>query len=250
MKKVLGVLFALLCLPPAIIFADEEKEKEKVKVYVFEAGGCPYCEMQMEYLKGLDSYKKKFVIVDKQLYIDHENWEQGKDYELGVAVVEAFNKAGFKDASYQGTPLVVISDLYAAAAYSEDLEEIIDKAYEEGDKDVVSCIADGGQGCIAVVEKESTGSKGLVIAILGVVALVGGIVYISMSKNKEENINDFDEDEEDYDDEEDIEYEEEKVKPAKVAKTPTKKSTNTKKSTTTKKSTQSRKTNTSKTRKK
>ena len=48
--------------------------KEKVKVYIFEAGGCPYCEMQEDYLKGLESYNKKFEIIKKELYIDHVDW--------------------------------------------------------------------------------------------------------------------------------------------------------------------------------
>ena len=50
--------------------------KEKVKVYIFEAGGCPYCKLQEDYLKGLDSYNKKFEIVNKELYIDHIDWQR------------------------------------------------------------------------------------------------------------------------------------------------------------------------------
>ena len=114
MKKFLLILFTLLFMLPLTIFADGE-EKAKVKVYVFEAGGCPYCEAQTEYLKGLDGYNKKFEIVSKELYVDHVEWAEGKDYDLGVKVANAFLNAGFKDASYKGTPFVVISDMYAAA---------------------------------------------------------------------------------------------------------------------------------------
>ena len=58
-KKLLSVLFTLLILIPLGINAEE---KEKVKVYIFEAGGCPYCEAEVEYLKGLEGYNKTFTI--------------------------------------------------------------------------------------------------------------------------------------------------------------------------------------------
>lgn len=147
MKKIKNVLLLLLAL---VIFCGVTgvNAEEKVKVYVFEAGGCPYCEAELEYLKGLSSYNDKFEIIQKELYIDHVDWKWGKDYPVGKAVAEAFLSAGFEDASYQGTPFVVISDLYAAAAYSTNLEEIINQAYEAGDKDVVGCYANDGTNCL------------------------------------------------------------------------------------------------------
>lgn len=150
MKKVLfGLLLVLLF--PLMVFA---KENKLVKVYIFEAGGCPYCEAEIDYLKGLSSYKKKFTIVQKELYVDHVNWAQGKDYELGVKVANTFKAAGFTGADYYGTPFVVISDLYAATSYSTDLEEVINNAYKQGDKDIVSCIASGKEECIKGVTAE------------------------------------------------------------------------------------------------
>ena len=152
--------------------AEPEVDKSKfVKVYVFEAGGCPYCEMEKEYLQGLDSYNKKFEIVTKELYIDHVDWEPGSDYELGVNVANYFQRKGFANAKYTGTPFVVISDLYAAATYSTSLESYIDTAYEVGDKDIVGQIERGE----LVEEKES--HVGVIIAI-GVV-LVGGIAGLA-----------------------------------------------------------------------
>ena len=139
MKKILVVLFALLLMIPVVSL--NAKEKAKVKVYIFEAGGCPYCEAEVEYLQKLDSYNKKFTIERRELYVDHVNWAPGRDYELGKAVAEKFQNDGFEDASYQGTPFVVISDLYAAATYSTSLESYINDAYKKGDKDVVNQIA-------------------------------------------------------------------------------------------------------------
>ena len=152
MKKVKLLLFTVLC---SILFIGTTEAKEKVKVYVFEAGGCPYCEKEIEYLEGLDSYNKKFEVIEKELYVDHIDWEEGKDYDLGVKVAEAFLKKGYSNASYQGTPFVVISNIYAAASYSESLESVIDKAYEEGDKDIVGCFSDDGENCADKIE-EST----------------------------------------------------------------------------------------------
>ena len=74
---------------------------------------------------GLSSYGKKFEIVRKELYVDHETWAKGADYKLGVKLAKAFNKAGYDNADYTATPFVIISDVYAATGYSEELEEYI-----------------------------------------------------------------------------------------------------------------------------
>ena len=110
MKKLFILLFAALLFIPINAKADE-----KLKIYMFEAGDCPYCEAQMEYFKTLEGYDENFEVVRKELYVDHVDWKPGKDYDLGVTVADAFKNAGFEDASYEATPFVVISDVYAAA---------------------------------------------------------------------------------------------------------------------------------------
>jgi len=188
MKKVLIVVFAFLCFLPISIFAEE-----KVKVYMFESGGCPYCEMELEYLENLETYNTEFEIVRKELYIDHVDWEPGADYNLGVEVADVFNAAGYKDASYTGTPFVIISDIYAAAAYNADLENVIHQAYVEGDMDAVSCIQNGGSDCVRPINNNTSDidGNGKAIAILAVVALVVVVVYIIKLKkpNVEEEKN-------------------------------------------------------------
>jgi hypothetical protein len=155
-KRILFVfLFAFL-----ILGVSKVEAKGKVKVYIFEAGGCPYCEAEIEYLKGLDSYNKKFEIVKKELYVDHIDWQPGKDYELGKKVADSFNAVGFTNATYQATPFVVISDLYAVSSYTESLENVINQAYEEGDKDIVSCIEKGNTDCLAHIKVEDTTETG------------------------------------------------------------------------------------------
>ena len=220
MKKILLGLVAMLLFVPTTLFAAE-----KVKVYMFESGGCPYCEAELEYLKGLDGYKKTFEVIRKELYVDHIDWEPGKDYDLGVEVANAFNEQGYEDASYSGTPFVVISDIYAAATYSEDLEQYIKQAIEEGDRDAVSCIEDGGYDCIRPNESaiagdvaEASENAGIILAVVGGVAFIVLIVYILRNKMKEE-----------------VEEKEEKVKEEKTKKTATKKTTNKNKKETKKK---------------
>ena len=208
MKKIILSFIAIMLMVLTVPFVDaakktskdtskdtktEEVEKEEVKeeektedesedlvtVYIFQAGGCPYCEAEIEYLKGLESYGKKFKIVTKELYVDHVDWAHGADYDLGVKVAEAFKNQGFNDASYEATPFVVISDLYAAASYNTNLESYIDKAYEKGDKDVVKCISEGKEECFS-------GHKYDTIIIIGIfVVLIGGIAGLVVASKKD-----------------------------------------------------------------
>ena len=148
MKKILSGVIAILCCLPLVVSAAD-----KVKVYIFYAGGCPACEAQIEYLEGLDGYNKTFEVVEKELYIDHIDWKQGADYELGTKVADAFSKAGY-DASVNATPLVVISDSYAVNSYNSALETVINEVAKSGDKDIVGCIEDGRSDCdIPIIEQ-------------------------------------------------------------------------------------------------
>ena len=172
---------------------SKSNKDAKVKVYIFEAGGCPYCEAQIEYLKGLEGYDKTFEVVEKELYVDHIDWVQGKDYALGVKVANAFNDAGFEQASYQGTPFVVISDIYASASYNPGLEETINIAVEEGDNDVVGCFEKGDECDIrenlSDTEKQirDVRTNNLINYIIIYVLLGGIIVYLFLNRNKKDN---------------------------------------------------------------
>ena len=161
--------------------------KEKVKVYIFESGGCPYCKLEEEYLKGLDSYNKKFEIIKKELYIDHIDWQNGKDYDLGVKVANEFKKNGFSDATYTATPFVVISDLYAKASYSTSLEEIINKAHEKGDKDIVGCFEKGNNNCLNHLKennKSNNSDVSLVIIICFIIIMCAYVIKSNADKKE------------------------------------------------------------------
>ena len=235
MKKLLTIILS------AILMISVVNAEGKVKVYLFEAGGCPYCEEEEKYLKGLDGYNKTFEIVKKELYVDHVEWKEGKDYELGKKVAEAFNKAGFEDASYTGTPFVVISDLYAAASYSTSLESLINAAYEEGDKDAVTCIQNNGENCIRsnklenlAADSEKINSKiGVAIAIVGGILFIGACVYAFKNHNNEV-VDETEDDEKIEEAEEEAVVEEKKEVKKEVKKTTKKPAT---KKTTTKKTT-------------
>ena len=161
---------------------------KKVKVYIFEAGGCPYCELEEEYLKGLDSYNKKFEIIKKELYIDHVDWQKGKDYDLGVKVANGFKNIGFSDARYDGTPFVVISDLYATASYSTSLEDIINEAYEKGDKDVVGCFENGNNNCLNHLKENNKSNNSDVSLIIIICSIIIICVYIIKSNADKKEI--------------------------------------------------------------
>ena len=188
MKNRILLLLTLVLFLPTLVNA-----KDKVKVYLFEAGGCPYCVKEEEYLKGLDGYDKTFTIVKKELYVDHVDWAEGKDYALGKKVAEAFNSFGFEDASHEATPFVVISDLYAASAYNTSLESVINEAYEKGDKDIVSCYADGKEDCLNHLAKEdnkvtdndsATGANTWVVAVMGLLVIGTIIVKSTIDTNR------------------------------------------------------------------
>ena len=84
--KIKKIIFYILIVISMFLITKVDA-KEKVKVYIFEAGGCPYCEAEIEYLEKLHSYNEKFEIIRKETYIDHIEWEEGKDYQLGVKVL-------------------------------------------------------------------------------------------------------------------------------------------------------------------
>ena len=146
----------------------------------------------MEYLQGLDSYNEKFEIVEKELYVDHVDWEDGKDYALGKKVAEAFLAADpvkFKDATYQATPFVVVSDVYAAAGYNSSLETVINEVYEDGDKDIVKCYEKGKTNCLDHLKEESSSggsSVGVIITniICVIVLLVTYLIKSSCDTNR------------------------------------------------------------------
>lgn len=203
MKKrniIICLLLVLLVMPFPVLAAKKKTTtttttttadvSKMVKVYVFEKDGCSYCEAQKEYLQKLDSYNKKFVLVTKKLY--DENWNASTDYEIGAKVAEAFATAKF-DTDVSSTPLVVISDIYAANAYSDSLEETINKAYEEGDKDAVTCLEKGGKNseCIrGAKDAPNTDVTGLLIFLVAIGIVVAIIVTSRINKNNTEYYND------------------------------------------------------------
>lgn len=194
-RNIIICLLMVLCILPLQVFAAKKTTtttttttadvSKMVKVYLFEKDGCSYCELQKEYLQGLDSYNKKFTLVIKQLY--DANWNPAEDYELGAKVAEAFSTANF-ETDVNGTPLVIISDIYGANVYSDSLEETINKAYEEGDKDAVSCLEKGGKNseCVRGAKDEADHDMaGLLIFLIAIGIVVAIIVTSRVNKNTE-----------------------------------------------------------------
>ncbi len=165
-KIILVFIVALLLVLPISTKEVNAEEEKKVKVYVFEAGGCHWCQQEKQYLQGLETYGKKFEIIVKELYVDTDSWAEGADYELGKKVATAFNEAGFKQAKYDSTPFVVISDIYAASKYNDDLEQYIDKAFNEGDKDIVGCFERNELNCLSVAKETKEDISSLIFWVI------------------------------------------------------------------------------------
>ncbi len=193
MKKVLSFVLVFMLVLGVTACGSSKKSSDKVKVYVFFAGGCPYCENEIQYLKSLEDYDKTFEIVEKELYVDHIQWQPGKDYDTGVKVATAFYEKGFKNASYQGTPFVVISNIYAEASYNPNVADIIKQAYEEGDEDVVGKIEKGESYNIPEFQTEtdkkiSDLKKCVTVNCIITYSLLGLIIiYLVYSKVKTNN---------------------------------------------------------------
>lgn len=185
MKKLKLLLLSLLLIIPFNMVKAEEGVLEPVKVYVFYAPGCHWCEEQFNYLEALDSYNEKFVVVRKELF-QSDLRTPGADYDLGQDVGTAFTQAGFTNARPEGTPYVVVSDLYAASAYNDSLETVINQAYEAGDKDVVGCIEAGNDNCIegAVSTKKELSPKMFIILGISVVIIVPLLIFVNSYINK------------------------------------------------------------------
>lgn len=216
MKRCLVLIFCLLVILPTCVFAAK-KNKNLVNVYIFEAGGCGYCAQQIEHLKSLPSYNKKFKIVEKELYESTSTWKQGADYKLGSSVANLFYDQGFTDASITGTPFMVISDLYAATGYytASKLEEIIDQAYKDGDKDIVSCVEKGKSNCldkdakpVVTPQPTTTSSTTTTARTLSdkekknngvILIIVLGIAVVLMFISRKGNVNNLDDEDEDDD---------------------------------------------------
>lgn len=177
------ILTFVLFIMPVFVMADE---KEPVKVYVFLAPDCGYCEKEIEYLESLETYNEKFVIVEKELFASIHSSQLGEDYELGEKVAEAFRNAGFRQANTSGTPFVVISDIYARTSYNDNLESVIEEAYEAGDKDIVKCIEDGNNECLPKSENNLS-AKAMIVLSGSVIVIIGVIFAVALITNKKEN---------------------------------------------------------------
>ncbi|MDE6142206.1 MAG: hypothetical protein K2G03_06345, partial [Bacilli bacterium] len=77
---------------------------------------------------------------------------------------------------------------YGANVYSDNLEETINKAYEEGDKDAVSCLEKGGKNseCVRGAKDEADHDMaGLLIFLIAIGIVVAIVVTSRVNKNTE-----------------------------------------------------------------
>ena len=167
-------LLVIVCafLTVILFISPDVKEKEKVNVYVFVANGCPFCEEQLKYLIELDTYSEEFEIVTKELNIDNINWEPGKDYDLGMKVGKLFH------ADIDGTPFVVVSNIYGKVGFNNDLRDTISRAYNLGHTDVVSCVEHGYEHCMESKYLPVKENKYLPVRIIEIITILFGLVFL------------------------------------------------------------------------
>ena len=234
MKKIFGVLLALLVAVMPLFGVSAEGEKEKINFYIFYGDGCGFCASLHEYTDQLQKnkeYKDMFTIVD------YEVWSNTQNATLMTKVGEYFGT------EVSGVPFYVIGDKYFSGFSAESspaqIEAAIKAAYEN--KEYVDIVAGIGEGTITVGDAQlsenddKTQNNIVGYIILGITAII--IVAIIFGRSQETY---YDEDEE-VEEEEEIEEDEEEEevveeKPKKeVKKTNTKatsKATTTKKATT------------------
>ena len=178
---IISIVVAIFLIITLFFSPDVIRDKDLPTVYVFSAGGCPFCEEEMKYLRGLKYYNERFLVKEKELYVDHIKWEKGKDYELGYEVADLFKTKFGDDAKLRGTPYVVIGNVYAASGLNEDLETIIKDTYDSKYYiDVVDCVKNKGTDCLKEKKKGSLSASYLPVKIIELIVMITGFILIGL----------------------------------------------------------------------
>lgn len=190
MKKF--TLFVLLiCI---LGLSVKAQDNDLVKVYVFVSKNGFYSDLSEEAiksLKGLESYGKKFEIIEKEAYVYSSKFgdaEDGKDLELFKKVIAVYNEAGF-DYTYTQTPTAIVSDEFIPGVDLDFVDKVVNDAYENGDKDLVGCIDRGENDC-SVQEKETNNTKAdilkkiLIFIVIFFILMACFIIYFILDGKK------------------------------------------------------------------
>ncbi len=175
MKKINKILLVMVVLFIGLL---NVKAEEKVKVYVFGSNGCPHCTAQREYLTNLNKTNNKFEMVYYEL--------DSQAASLCQAVASKFYEKGYANASCQYTPMVIVGSKYAQTGNNENLEVVINQAYEEQQPDIVKCVQNNQGNCDSLIydlfpDKEEID---MTTKVFLAVVILGGAGYFLAKKYK------------------------------------------------------------------
>ena len=191
MKKYLSLALVLLVMMMPLMGVDAKKKTttttaagKKVNFYVFYSESCSVCSNLHKYISNTLSKDKEHNYMYELVDLEGSNTTNS---QLMSKVSDKFN---LSEDSRGRVPLMVIGEQYLLGFSEETSPEkiisAIEKAYKEGQEDVVAGLANG---TITVPDKDlkeeeaDSDTTGIIIlAIIGIILIA--IVY-SRSKTKE-----------------------------------------------------------------
>lgn len=190
MKKYFSLVLILLVMLMPLMGVDAKKKTttttvagEKVKFYVFYSESCKNCTNLHNYIKNTLSKDKKHNYMYE--LVDYES-SNSANATLMSSVANYLNVPE-RDRGY--VPFMVIGEQYYIGFDVEKspaiIEEAIEKAYKEKQKDVVGGLS---SGTLSVPDKDKTEKETNTdttgIIILGIAAIVIVLIIYGSSKTK------------------------------------------------------------------
>lgn len=149
-------------------YSVQAEAKEKINVYLFHGEGCPRCEEAIAFFEGMSEE-------DKALYqlVSYETWYDKENDELFEKVAKTLGD------KQEGVPYIVIGKK-SWIGFGEERQEELTKAIQdeyqnENRYDVMNHLD----------EKKSNDFVSVTI-VVGVVAVLGGFVFLARRSTKEE----------------------------------------------------------------
>ncbi len=191
MKKYLSLVLVLLVMLMPLMGVDAKKKTttttvsgKKVNFYVFYSESCPVCANLHQYIETTLSKDKAHNYMYELVDLEANNTVNS---QLMMKVSDKFN---LSDDSRGRVPLIVIGEQYflgfSLESSPEKIVSAIEKAYKEGQEDVVAGLAEGSitvaDKNLKEEEKDSDATGIIILAIIGIILIA--IVY-SRGKTKE-----------------------------------------------------------------
>lgn len=191
MKKYLSLVLVLLVMLMPLMGVDAKKKTttttaagKKVNFYVFYSESCPVCANLHQYIETTLSKDKAHNYMYELVDLEANNTVNS---QLMMKVSDKFN---LSEDNRGRVPLIVIGEQYflgfSLESSPEKIVSAIEKAFKEGQEDVVASLAEGSitvaDKNLKEEEKDSDTTGIIILAIIGIILIA--IVY-SRGKTKE-----------------------------------------------------------------